>query len=152
MVCWKALGPGNDCNVTLTWATHLNIIADPSTAPHGNAALQLRAPPPPPKQKNKPCQTTDTIQEWQEEDDKEPRLMTWPPNSFAPNSVSIHGMQRNRGPTPPAHRTQRICSRCPGTRYHRTPREVHCLCPERSELLWLHEMDVYNIRQLVLML
>lgn len=64
-----------------THITHLNIAADWNRPPQGKATPNTTTP----LQDNGPCQVTNTIEEWLEENEKEP--LTWPVNSLDPTAI-----------------------------------------------------------------
>ena len=78
MFCWGTLGAAIHVDVPLTRSSYLSIVADhvpPSMEtvfPDGSGLFQ---------QDNVICLTAKIVQEWFEEQDKEFKVLPWPPNS-----------------------------------------------------------------------
>lgn len=88
--------------------------------------------------------TTNTIQEWFKEHDKDGYALNSKLLGFKSSQASV-GTSMNKGGTP-SYKTQRIHCQCPNARCRRTPSEVAWLYPDKSQLSYWPKSEQNNVR------
>ncbi|GFX37116.1 transposable element Tcb2 transposase [Trichonephila clavipes] len=121
MFSWVTLGPVVVVEQTMNATGYLKIIADqlhPYMAyvfPAGNGMFQMD---------NAPCQKSEIVLEWFQENDAEFQLMSWPPNSSDINPIEyiwdVMGRQL-RVQRPPIRNMTDLCDRCLNIWYNLSP-------------------------------